>query len=163
MSQPTTESELHCPHCGADVMPDWTECWLCSQPLSPGAATLGSQRTTPNAVVSSAQSSAGHLLGRVVLTVTGLLLLLMVTGIAVDEGIESAIGFLFFLAPAFVITATKALKRRGTENAMSAWQISKTFILWAIGTWLLLIGIVIAAVAALFVVCMAGGGIGNMH
>lgn len=150
------DGEYVCPHCGAEVRPYWKSCWMCSQPLAPNdAVPSGSHRSGFGP--SATRPDENSLLGGIVLGITALLLLFMMAGIAANDGPESVIGFLLFLTPAFVITLTKTLRRRDTENPMSLLKITTTFLFWSIGSVLLLIGLVIALVAALFVVCLVEG------
>ena len=101
-------------------------------------------------------------IGRGTLGLVILLVLCITAGIADDSGLIGALGFLAFLSPALVITATKVLNRRDSAEPMSAFQIATSFVKYAIFTWLTLIGIAVAILAALFVVCMVGGG-PNFH
>ena len=85
------------------------------------------------------------------------IVLSIAAGIVQNEGPGGAIGFLVLISPALAITATKALNRRGSASAMSAFQIATSFVKYAIFTWLALIAIGVALIVALFMVCLATG------
>jgi hypothetical protein len=157
MANPSTPVELACPHCGASVMPEWNACWLCGQDIPSGTAKPRDSVAVPVVGGPRGESAAMIWIGRGTLGLVAFTVLCIAVGFAQDAGPEGALGFLLFLSPALVITATKALNRRQSASAMSTFQIATSFVKYAIFTGLALFGIGVAIIAALFVVCLATG------
>jgi hypothetical protein len=157
-SQPTSRPEV-CPDCGAAFSGEGTYCWLCgwklSDPLTAYAKHHGPTKENPYA--SPALRKRGDLewtlsLSTLFLWVALVAVVMGVAWIALPLGI--ALGILCFPAALHTTAIVASRKRRSGQRVSVQDKIvafTESFVLFT----LIAVAIVIAAIGALFVVCMS--------
>lgn len=141
-----------CPHCRAENSPDNKLCWLCRAPLGkePVTAELAAKpRPLP---------LAEGFFWTLTIACLGLLVLVGV-GIAQDDA-GMLIPYAILLTPALLATLVRSLVSASRGKRVSGKEVFMTLLLSASVTILVVVGLFVAAIAALFAYCVyvCGGG-----
>jgi hypothetical protein len=146
MNPPLSESMAECPDCGAMQSRVLVPCWLCGKPLGPEHLLLDAEVVEPPNTV--AETIFGAITGLIIV-----LALMVGIGFIVDNP-EGAVVYFLVVVPAVAITLIRATARSSTGD-FSWGETLLTLILSTVGVFAALIGLAIALLLALFVICLA--------
>jgi hypothetical protein len=145
-----------CPDCGAGNPEPATACWLCDGPLSPGVV-----KPQPRQGLGPPPPSSSALrLSSLMVTIA---LIAVFLGVA-REAPGLAILLAIVATPALLVTFSTAWRRRAAGFPMSTTEKTGTFLLTAVITVAVILGVLaiaaVAIVAAVLVIC---SGSCNLH
>jgi hypothetical protein len=148
MSKPLAVNRKVCPHCRAENFGDARQCWLCFAPFSDGeeivlAEVVEKQRRSP--------LTEGFFL----LLTFACLVLMAIVGLGLaQEDRGFLIPYMILITPPILATVSRTISSASQGKPVSAMDVFLTFLISASVTVLIVMVLFVAAVVALFALCL---------
>jgi hypothetical protein len=144
----------NCPQCGAQLSPDWSQCWLCgAKRPSLGAGEAAARVAGMRRGAGGSAAAPPYGLSSVVLVVTLLAILCSIIGMNPGLGIPISV----LAVPALLRTVFVVLRREESGEPMSAGGKMASFLLSMVIVAMVAVAAVVAAAVAFLATCIAAG------
>ena len=147
MNPPLQEAMALCPDCGAMQSRIMVPCWLCGKPLAEEHLILDAEEIEPP------NPLAEQFFAAITIILAGLAAMIGV--VFLIDSPESSVVYFLVTVPAFAITIIRSSVRI-SAGKFSWGDTLLTMVLSTVGVFVALVGLGIALLVALFVMCIAG-------
>jgi hypothetical protein len=152
VSIPGKADGVACRECGAMHFSPTSHCWLCSAPLGPQVVVEAEIVSSPLATRPTYMTYTEPMFA--VGTIGALILLVLIgIGCAVDNQIDTLVGFLIFTVPPLIGSLIYLLRRRTSGGSVTWMERFITLLASAAVTFGLFMLLIFALIAILFVAC----------
>lgn len=142
-----------CPECGAENISIGKSCWMCHRDLHGVTVTYRAEQGTSSVRPAFAPPESFTVL---VAVASGLLVLMVGYGVA-TTGLASLIPFAIIAVPALLATLIRVGRKHSRGEEVGLVEMIGTFLLSGVAALGLIVSLGVAAIAGLFIYCLAGG------